>query len=110
MVTMPLSQCNASILSLKRDIFENGIDQSQYCAYNPEREQGSCGGDGGPLQIVSSDSKLAKVIGIVSFGTTCDASLPNIYTRVSTYVDDWIESHVWPKGEIAAPLVSNADI
>lgn len=105
---MPISQCNATILSTGRDFFENGIDQSQYCAYNPESKQGTCGGDGAPLQIVSNDAKLAKVIGIVSSDSTCDTTLPNVYTRVAHYID-WIESQVWPNGEIAAPLVSIAD-
>lgn len=54
---MPLSQCNATYLKYNRKAhhpaFENGVSESQYCAYNPSGSD-SCNGDsGGPLQIAA---------------------------------------------------------
>lgn len=55
------------------------------------------GDSGGPLQIYSPDEKMAKVVGVVSFGISCDSVWPGVYTRVAYYLD-WIESNVWPNG------------
>lgn len=51
---------------------------------------------GGPLQIFVGDSTMAHVVGIVSFGISCNTALPSIYTRVAYYLN-WIESHVWSR-------------
>lgn len=67
----------------------------------------SCEGDsGGPLQYFPPTSKIATVVGIVSFGISCGTILPSIYTRVAYYVD-WIEPYVWPNGVIPTPIVIN---
>lgn len=105
---MPLSECNTVFLNYNRDkmlaAFQNGISEGQYCAHDPQLRSDSCEGDsGGPLQIIHSDQALAKIVGVVSFGIGCSTSLPGIYTRVAHYLD-WIETHVWPNGEIATPL------
>lgn len=74
------------------------INESHYCAYDPNRRNDSCQGDsGGPLQIPANGSTEAKVIGIISFGYGCAAGLPAIHTRVAYYLD-WIEGIVWPNG------------
>lgn len=104
LTTMPLSQCNQTILNYNKErnlpAYENGIDESQYCAYDPIGNEDSCQGDsGGPLQTVRSYLKLAKMVGIVSFGVECGKRVPVIYTRVAHYVE-WIGSHVWPSGKI----------
>lgn len=97
---MPLSDCNRTLLKYNEFVnhaaFRNGISEGQYCAYDPEGRRDSCEGDsGGPLQIFPPGSKLATVVGIVSFGISCGTPLPGIYTRVAYYIS-WIESHVWP--------------
>lgn len=100
---MPLHKCNSTILDWNKNevhplsAFINGISESQYCAYDPEEERDSCQGDsGGPLQYYpDSNSSIATVVGIVSFGVTCGTKLPSVYTRVAYYID-WIESIVWP--------------
>lgn len=111
--TTPLSECNATLLDYnkKRNLaaFRDGIDRRQYCAFDPTGNRDSCQGDsGGPLQTIRSPSTSSKIVGIVSFGITCGSALPSIYTRVAYYTD-WIGSHVWPNGSIAAPLMNNND-
>lgn len=107
--TMPLEQCNRTYLEYNKmanqKAFRNGISESQYCAYDPDGVRDTCPGDsGGPLQIFPRDAKLATVVGIISFGVTCGATLPSIYTRVAHYLE-WIEEHAWPNGVVAQPLV-----
>lgn len=96
---MPLSQCNQTYLKYnedaKRSEFQNGISESQYCAWDPCGKIDTCKGDsGGPLQIFHK-SHTAHVIGVVSFGISCGTDFPSVYTRVAFYLD-WIASHVWP--------------
>lgn len=102
--TMPLSECNTVILDFNEEHnlsqFQNGIDKSQYCAHDPDGKKSIRRGDGGaPLQTIRSYLKLAKVVGVVSFGIECDDAMPSIYTRVAYYIE-WIGSHVWPRGRI----------
>ncbi|XP_063898853.1 serine protease snake [Helicoverpa armigera] len=57
----------------------------------------TCEGEsGGPLQVKTENSKKSvcehTIFGITSFGKTCGAGVPGMYTRVSHYVP-WIESH-----------------
>lgn len=101
---MPLADCNTTLLEFNKfrnlAFLQNGISDSQYCAYDPDGEKDSCQGDsGGPLQIVLPKTETAKVVGIVSFGMGCGIGLPGVYTRVASYVD-WIESIVWPNGQV----------
>lgn len=108
--TMPLSECNTTLLNNNEgkslQAFRNGVSESQYCAFDPNGVNDSCDGDsGGPLQTIRND--VAKIVGIVSFGLGCGSMLPSIYTRVAYYLD-WIESNVWPNGEIVTPLMNNA--
>lgn len=76
----------------------NGINEGQICAIDPNAtttRADSCTGDsGGPLQIFPPDSKVATVVGVVSFGIGCGSQLPGVYTKVAYYIK-WIESHVW---------------
>lgn len=61
------------------------ITQKQLCTFNRVGE-GSCQGDsGGPL-IVGG-----KLAGIVSWGQPCAIGFPDVFTRVSSYID-WILS------------------
>lgn len=97
--TVPFAQCNATFVNYNYnknyDTFENGISETQYCAFDPTSKRGACRGDsGGPLQVFR-DKQTAHIVGVVSFGLGCGSSYPGIYTRVAQYTD-WIASHVWP--------------
>lgn len=112
MNTMPLPQCNVTLLNYNQKTnlpaFRDGISERQYCAWDPYGISDSCLGDsGGPLQLDPYDDVTPiKIVGVVSFGAACGARLPSIYTRVASYVD-WIGSHVWPSGDIVPPLMRN---
>lgn len=96
---MPLAKCNETLINFNKNAnfaaLQNGISQGQYCAYDPNGKTDSCKGDsGGPLQMFHGNSKMATVVGIVSYGISCGTELPSVYTRVAYYID-WIETHVW---------------
>lgn len=94
---MKLSECNTVLLDNMANwaAFRNGINDSFYCAWDPSRRRDSCFGDsGGPLQIITPNQSIAKIVGIVSSGIGCASNLPGIYTRVAYYFN-WIEEHVW---------------
>ena len=94
-----MTECNVFAQSRNWTTFRNGLQQSHYCAADPNRVSDTCEGDsGGPLQIIRPNSDLSTVVGIVSTGLRCGTSFPGIYTRVAYFID-WIESHVWPNGE-----------
>lgn len=70
----------------------------------------TCEGDsGGPLQFIHPQLDLSTIVGVTSTGLPCGTSwkIPGIYTRVAHFID-WIESHVWPNGEIATPKINEA--
>lgn len=112
--TMPLSQCNTTLLKFnqKRDLpaIRDGISESQYCAYDPNGKKDSCDGDsGGPLQIIGNRTVPTTIIAIVSFSPSgsCGTRTPSVYTRVAAYMN-WIESIVWPNDVVIPPLINNA--
>lgn len=111
---MSLSECNSTIFnhaaSRNWTTFRSGIDRSYYCAADPNKVSDTCKGDsGGPLQLVRRNLDLSTILGVISTGLPCGSSwsFPGIYTRVAFFID-WIESHVWPNGEIATPLINQA--
>ena len=65
------------------------------CAWDPNEEKGSCFADsGGPLFVDTADGGVTE-IGIVSFGpSTCAASKPGVYARVSHFAD-WIDENAF---------------
>ncbi|XP_031631526.1 serine protease persephone-like isoform X2 [Contarinia nasturtii] len=99
--TMVSKDCNSTMLEWNKmsnlTQLLNGINDGQYCAYDPKGKRDACRGDsGGPLQFIRErKSSTATVVGIVSFGHSCGLELPSIYTRVG-YFRKWIESIVWP--------------
>lgn len=110
--TVPLSKCNVTVFNhaKSRDwsYFRNGLDQSYYCAADPNKVSDTCEGDsGGPLQVIRPHFEVPTVVGVISAGLPCGTSwkIPGIYTRVAYFID-WIEAHVWPNGEIATPLIN----
>ncbi|XP_014215790.1 chymotrypsin-2-like [Copidosoma floridanum] len=63
------------------------IRQSHVCTLNKYGE-GTCNGDsGGPLVVDGQQ------IGIVSFGVPCAMGYPDVYTRVSSFID-WIGDEI----------------
>lgn len=111
--TMPLAQCNETFWKYneKRNLaaLRNGLDESQYCAYDPTGQKGSCQGDsGGLLQTTETILNPAKLVGVVSFGIGCGGHVPRIYTRVAHYID-WIGEYVWPNNEISTPRINITD-
>lgn len=99
--TMPLDACNSSYILTNWTrhfaALRDGISPGQYCAFDPHNKSDSCIGDsGGPLQYFGdATSRIATVVGIVSFGIGGCGGMPAIYTRVAYHLD-WIESIVWP--------------
>lgn len=87
---MPLSECNSKLSEYKTS---NGINQGQYCTSG---KNDSCQvNSGGPLQYFATENaKLSTVLGIVSYEFGCGSGMPDIYTRVSMYLN-WIENIVW---------------
>lgn len=112
--TLSWSKCNSTVFKhtqsgLYGAAFQNGIGQSHYCATHPNGVNGTCEKDhyqsGGPLQIVRPNFNTSTVLGIVSTQISCGTSFLGIYTRVAYFID-WIESHVWPNGEISTPILN----
>lgn len=60
------------------------IDKTQICTFTKEGEGGCMGDSGGPL------ASNGRVAGIVSYGIPCAKGHPDVYTRVSEYID-WIQ-------------------
>ncbi|CAO1322801.1 unnamed protein product [Diamesa tonsa] len=84
---VPIAHC-------KRGFKRNSIAivQSQLCTLSPTQD--NCKGDsGGPLQYKLNDTYY--LAGVGAFIPFCGANYPQIYARVSYYID-WIENIVWP--------------
>lgn len=100
---MPLTQCNKTYLLAYLDYnnqtaVRSGISKSQYCAYDPNYTEGSCGFiNGAPLQIFLPNSSLPNIVGLASMkaGNSCSETQPEILTRIAYYIP-WIEANVWP--------------
>lgn len=101
--TTPLSECNRTLIATSQELFndrvlENGVTESQYCAFDPLFNEENClEATGGPLQIFPNNATIATVVGIASYDVGCGSTTPDIYTRVASYLD-WIEPIVWPRG------------
>ncbi|KAF5287777.1 hypothetical protein FQA39_LY15713 [Lamprigera yunnana] len=79
LVTHPLEKCKTESLY---EVFDTNI-----CTYTRHGE-GTCHGDsGGPL------AANGKQIGIVSWGEPCGVGYPDVFTKVSAYVD-WINNNI----------------
>lgn len=77
--TISLSQC--------KSLLDTIIYDSQICTLTHVGE-GACSGDsGGPL--VSN----GKQIGVVSWGQPCAIGYPDVFSRVSSFID-WIQSNI----------------
>lgn len=64
------------------------MDESQLCTLDEDKQHGICGGDyGGPLMYNE------KLVGVTSYTVWCGAGYPDIFKRVSWYLD-WINKTV----------------
>lgn len=103
--TVHLSECNSTVWKYNEGndgkIVSNGIDDSQFCANGTNNCDGN---SGAPLYQPQNAFQLAQIVGISSH-SICDSMVPQIFTRVSYYLD-WIEENVWPNDEITIPLSS----
>uniref|UniRef100_A0A0A9Z8F0 Serine protease snake n=1 Tax=Lygus hesperus TaxID=30085 RepID=A0A0A9Z8F0_LYGHE len=75
-----------------------GLNSDMICAIgNTDSFEDTCQGDsGGPLQGYLPDNRcMLQVVGITSFGKSCGAGVPGVYTKVASYLS-WIEDIVWP--------------
>lgn len=82
------------VIHCKRGFRRNSISivQSQLCTISPTQD--NCKGDSGsPLQYKLNDTYY--LAGVGAFIPICGANYPQIYARVSSYID-WIENIVWP--------------
>ena len=72
------------------------LTQNQLCA-GGEGGKGSCGGDSGGGLFIRKPDKVQTpwyLLGIVSYGKpACGLEIPEVYTRVSKYVD-WIKDNL----------------
>ncbi|XP_072946555.1 phenoloxidase-activating enzyme-like isoform X2 [Epargyreus clarus] len=69
------------------------IEESQICALGNPRLETCIGDPGGPLMRTSG--KFMELVGIDSFGIDgcTKAEIPNVYTKVHTYLS-WIKDHI----------------
>lgn len=78
--SIPMDECRAAMLPDK-------LFNTQFCTYNKYGE-GACKGDsGGPLVY------LGQLAGIVSWGQPCAVGKPDIFTKVSSYLE-WIQENI----------------
>lgn len=67
----------------------NGMTTDLLCARNLTQHADTCQGDSGSaLQYKLKENYF--IVGITSFGISCETTLPSFYTRVSKY-KNWIE-------------------
>jgi secreted trypsin-like serine protease len=71
----------------------DGITDGLLCAKNRNKTVDTCRGDSGTALKYFQDGNF-YIVGITSFGISCQSKLPSFYTRVSHYLD-WIEEIVW---------------
>jgi secreted trypsin-like serine protease len=70
------------------------IADTEICAMRRGTRKDSCQGDsGGPLVVPNADGTSFTQVGVVSWGRSCGAALPGVYTRVAAF-SDWIDEMV----------------
>ncbi|GJQ81843.1 hypothetical protein Trydic_g9870 [Trypoxylus dichotomus] len=92
--TYDLDKCNQTYTRRSSSVT---ILNTQLCALSTSDIP--CKGDGGnPIYVENRKDVLHTpqiLVGLSSFGRGCGGPTPDVYTRVSRYID-WIESIVWP--------------
>lgn len=95
MDVMNKSRCQQMLPDSRK--LRDGIIDSQLCLVHTDRYQDSDRGNSGAPAQIKLDPKdgIAHIVGISSFGVRhSGGQLPDIYTRVASFVD-WIEEIVW---------------
>ncbi|XP_044248994.1 trypsin eta-like [Drosophila takahashii] len=76
----------------------NDQESGQLCAGDDSGNIDTCKGDsGGPLLLHQQirHQRIPYVVGLTSFGGSCDSGQPGVYVRIDHYIQ-WIEQQVWP--------------
>lgn len=93
---VPIEACRATYAQVYKGRIiglPGGIKEELICAKSQKIHQDACQGDSGSaLQFFRNDK--FHVVGVTSFGLSCNTILPSFYTRVYSYLD-WIEAIVW---------------
>ncbi|GJQ80975.1 hypothetical protein Trydic_g4791 [Trypoxylus dichotomus] len=70
-----------------------GVQDSQFCGLT---DTDICYHiSGSPAFISNDENSRVTVVGFSTRGIGCSHTKPNIYTKISSFID-WIESNVWP--------------
>ncbi|XP_076175605.1 chymotrypsin-2-like [Ptiloglossa arizonensis] len=87
-VSNELQELNLTVISLEQcKLYFQTVTERQVCTLTKSSE-GVCNGDsGGPLVVNGFQ------IGIVSYGFPCAFGVPDVYTRVYSYID-WINNNI----------------
>ncbi|XP_029718281.1 serine protease snake-like [Aedes albopictus] len=87
------SQCQKALVNIRK--LRDGVMDHQLClAHTDRRHHASIGNSGSPAQIkLDPKDCFAYIVGISSHGFGA-AGIPDIYTRVASFVE-WIEEIVW---------------
>ncbi|EDS26178.1 neurotrypsin [Culex quinquefasciatus] len=102
-------QCSEVYTSGDRKL-RSGLQEQHICAVDEKMD--TCEGDsGGPLQVkLLHNSRMSPfLVGVTSFGITCGASHPGVYTRVSFY-HDWIVTTMRSQGAVGLEENYNATL
>ncbi|KAJ6789390.1 hypothetical protein PWT90_00943 [Aphanocladium album] len=84
--TISTSECNTAYIEY------DGKNVTDHQVCTQVGGHGTCQGDsGGPLTWISDDDKIYQV-GLVSFGVPCANKYPDVFTKVSSYVQ-WIKDN-----------------
>uniref|UniRef100_A0A182PJK4 Peptidase S1 domain-containing protein n=1 Tax=Anopheles epiroticus TaxID=199890 RepID=A0A182PJK4_9DIPT len=94
------TECSRFYTSSERGL-RNGLHAHHLCAGDPKMD--TCPGDsGGPLHVkLLHNAKMTPfLIGVTSFGKPCGQANPEVYARVSSFVE-WIIQTLQEEGELA---------
>jgi len=102
LMTMRFNKCSMKFGEIyNKTSVRNVLSMAQYCAHDASGNSDVCHRNGaGPLQLFTSNSTLATVVGIQSFNyengdsTSCTDAAPTVFTRIGAHIQ-WIEKIVW---------------
>ncbi|XP_055699158.1 serine protease snake-like isoform X1 [Phlebotomus papatasi] len=96
--TFLFEECSKHYLPTRR--LQQGLRKNtQFCAGSSTTMKDTCQGDsGGPLSKPDYQFdifvNIHYIVGLTSFGRSCGAQIPAVYTNVTSYID-WIEGIAW---------------
>ncbi|XP_028898065.2 serine protease Hayan [Zeugodacus cucurbitae] len=94
---LPPSLCRDAYSDFKDRRIADGIQATHLCAHTVNQSVDTCGNTANGPMVLVEDEGLNKyrLVGIDSFGLHCGSHKPDVFTRVSEYLD-FIEGIVWP--------------